>query len=104
MAEEAKEFPVVSVTAERTGSFKSNVVQVGAFRDMAPLDVPQTSNVITREVLDAQAATNLFRVLRNLVGITRSHLSGSTYVNIAIRGVLVENWNRDIVFRTVLLT
>ena len=52
-AEETKELPVVSVTAERTGSFKSDVVQVGAFRDMAPLDVPQTSGVITREVLDA---------------------------------------------------
>ncbi|CAG9933233.1 TonB-dependent siderophore receptor [Candidatus Nitrotoga arctica] len=90
-AEPGKELPLVSVTAERTGSFKSNVVQVGAFRDMAPLDVPQTSNVITREVLDAQATTSLFGALRNTAGITRTQLSGSTYDNVAIRGILVEN-------------
>lgn len=48
----------VTVSGERTGSYKSNSVQVGTFRDVAPLNVPQTSNVITREVLDAQAATS----------------------------------------------
>ncbi|MEO6423661.1 MAG: TonB-dependent siderophore receptor [Candidatus Nitrotoga sp.] len=90
-AEPSKELPVVNVAAERTGSFKSNVIQVGAFRDMAPLDVPQTSNVITREVLDAQANTSLFGALRNSAGVTRSQLSGSTYDNISIRGILVEN-------------
>ena len=30
-AEETKELPVVSVTAERMGNFKSDLVQVGAF-------------------------------------------------------------------------
>ncbi|RJF99194.1 TonB-dependent siderophore receptor [Noviherbaspirillum saxi] len=86
-----KELGTITVTAERAGSFKSNAVQVGTFRDLAPLDVPQTSNVITREVLDAQAATTLYGALRNTAGVTRSQLSGSTYDNIAIRGILVEN-------------
>jgi iron complex outermembrane receptor protein len=89
--QQGNELPAVTVTGERTGSFKSNTVQVGTFRDLAPLDVPQTSNVVTREVLDAQAATNLFGALRNTAGVTRSQLSGSTYDNIAIRGILVEN-------------
>ncbi|CAH1386612.1 TonB-dependent siderophore receptor [Candidatus Nitrotoga sp. M5] len=89
--ESTKELPVVNVAAERAGSFKSNFVQVGTFRDMAPLDIPQTSNVITREVLDAQATTSLFGALRNTAGVTRSAISGSTYDNIAIRGILVEN-------------
>lgn len=89
--EPTKELPVVTVTAEHPGSFKSDVVQVGTFRDMAPLDVPQTSNVVTREVLDAQAATTLFGALRNTAGVTRTALNGSTYDNIAIRGILVEN-------------
>ncbi|CAH1075425.1 TonB-dependent siderophore receptor [Candidatus Nitrotoga sp. 1052] len=92
-AEPDKELPVVTVSAERTGSFKSDVVQVGTFRDMAPIDVPQTSNVVTREVLDSQADTTLFGALRNTAGVTRSQLSGSTYDNIAIRGILVENRN-----------
>lgn len=86
-----KELEAVTVSAERVGSFKSNSVQVGTFRDMAPVDVPQTSNVITREVLDAQASNGLFGALRNTAGVTRSQLNGSTYDNISIRGILVEN-------------
>ena len=86
-----KKLPAVIVTGERTGSFNSSSVQVGTFRDMAPVDVPQTSNVITREVLDAQAITGVFGALRNTAGVTRSQLNGSTYDNIAIRGILVEN-------------
>ena len=89
--ESGNKLPVVTVAGERMGSFKSDSVQVGTFRDMAPLDVPQTSNVITREVLDAQATTSLFGALRNTAGVTRSQLNGSTYDNISIRGILVEN-------------
>lgn len=90
-AEAAKELSTVTVTSEYKGSFKANSVQVGTFRDATPLDVPQTSNVVTREVLDAQAASSLFGALRNTAGVTRSQLNGSTYDNIAIRGILVEN-------------
>ncbi|WP_240141471.1 TonB-dependent siderophore receptor [Nitrosomonas sp. HPC101] len=89
--ETEQKLPAVTVTGERIGSFNSDFVQVGTFRDMAPIDVPQTSNVITREVLDAQATTGIFGALRNTAGVTRSQLSGSTYDNIAIRGILVEN-------------
>jgi len=85
------ELAPVDVIGERAGSYKSNSVQVGTFRDLAPLDVPQTSNGVTRAVLDAQAASGLFDALRNTAGVTRSQLSGSTYDNIAIRGILVEN-------------
>lgn len=81
----------VTVASEYSGSFKSDTVQVGTFREASPLDVPQTSNVVTREVLDAQAASTLFGALRNTAGVTRSQLNGSTYDNIAIRGILVEN-------------
>jgi len=90
-AEPATQLSTVNVTAGQNKSFKSNVVQVGTFRDMAPLDVPQTSNVVTREVLDAQAASTLFGALRNTAGVTRAQLNGSTYDNISIRGILVEN-------------
>ncbi|MEO5655039.1 MAG: TonB-dependent siderophore receptor, partial [Nitrosospira sp.] len=90
-SEAGKKLPAVTVTGERVGSFNSDSVQVGTFRDMAPIDVPQTSNVITREVLDAQAITGVFGALRNTAGVTRSQLNGSTYDNISIRGILVEN-------------
>lgn len=88
---EDKELSTVTVSAERSGSFKSGSVQVGTFRDLAPIDVPQTSNVVTREVLDAQGVNGLFGALQNTAGVTRSQLNGSTYDNISIRGILVEN-------------
>ena len=81
----------VTVSGERQGSFGSNTVQVGTFRDQSPLDVPLTSNVISREVLDAQGQRTLYGALRNSAGVTRSQLNGSTYDNVAIRGILVEN-------------
>ncbi|MEA3394146.1 MAG: TonB-dependent receptor [Pseudomonadota bacterium] len=81
----------VKVTADAVGSFGSSNVQVGAFRDQDPLDVPLTNNVVTREVLDAQGTNTLYGALRNTAGVTRSQLSGSTYDNISIRGILVEN-------------
>ncbi|MDZ4050013.1 MAG: TonB-dependent receptor plug domain-containing protein, partial [Limnobacter sp.] len=76
----------VEVQAREQGSYSSNAVQVGTFRDTAPIDVPLTVNSVTREVLDAQSATTLFGALRNTAGVTRSQLNGSTYDNIAIRG------------------
>ncbi|MGR4871478.1 TonB-dependent siderophore receptor [Variovorax sp. LARHSF232] len=81
----------IEVSAERLGSFGASTVQVGTFRDQNPLDVPLTNNVITREVLDAQGQRSIYGALRNTAGVTRSQLSGSTYDNIAIRGILVEN-------------
>jgi len=81
----------IQVRGQEAGSFTSRNVQVGAFRDQDPLDVPLTNNVITRGVLDAQGANSLFDALRNTAGVTRSQLSGSTYDNISIRGILVEN-------------
>jgi iron complex outermembrane recepter protein len=83
--------PAVQVTGETAGSLNSRYVQVGAFRDQDPLDVPLTNNVVTRELLDSQGGRTLFDALRNTAGVTRSQLSGSTYDNISIRGILVEN-------------
>lgn len=81
----------VTITGDSPRSFSSRNVQVGAFRDQDPLDVPLTNNVVTREVLDAQGARTVYEALRNTAGVTRSQLSGSTYDNLSIRGILVEN-------------
>jgi iron complex outermembrane receptor protein len=47
--------------------------------------------VVTRDVLDAQAATTLMDALRNTAGVTHSQISGSTYDNITARGITVDN-------------
>lgn len=76
------------IITARTGA---DVVQVGAFRNARVIDTPLTVNVITRDILDAQAAAGLYDALRNTGGVTKSQLNGATYDNIAIRGILVEN-------------
>lgn len=90
-AQQAGSLQQVVVRGDAERSFSSRDVQVGAFRDQDPLDVPLTNNVVTREVLDAQGARTVYGALRNTAGVTRSQLSGSTYDNISIRGILVEN-------------
>jgi len=80
-----------NVSGQRTQSYQIENVQMGAFRDVNPVDVPLTLNVLTREVLDAQAARSLFDALRNTAGVTRAQITGSAYDNLAIRGIVVEN-------------
>src|SRR5690606_37818444 len=64
---------------------------IGVYRGVDPIDVPQTTNVITRELLDAQNADNIYGALRNTAGVVHSQLNGATYDNISIRGVEMEN-------------
>jgi iron complex outermembrane receptor protein len=93
-AEGKSDSPVLEeivVSADRSDSFGAELVQAGTFRNARLLDTPLTVNVVSRTVLDAQAATGLYDALRNTAGVSRSQLNGATYDNIAIRGILVEN-------------
>ncbi|MBM3927811.1 MAG: TonB-dependent siderophore receptor, partial [Sphingomonadales bacterium] len=67
----------VIVTADRTGSFGADLVQVGTFRNARVIDVPLTINVVPQELLRAQAAGGLFDALRNTAGVSRAQLNGS---------------------------
>lgn len=84
------ELEEIVVTADRSG-FGADLVQVGTFRNARVLDVPLTVNVVPQELLRAQAVTGIYDALRNTAGVSRAQLNGSTYDNIAIRGILVEN-------------
>jgi len=88
---ESDSAPVVELESVKVVGFMPDTVQIGTFRDAAPLDVPQLSHVITREVLDAQQASGLHDALRNTAGVTRAQLNGAAYDNLAIRGIVVEN-------------
>jgi iron complex outermembrane recepter protein len=87
----APQLEEIVVTADRRDSFGAGLVQVGTFRGARLIDVPLTVNVVPEELLDAQGVTGIYDALRNTAGVSRSQLSGSTYDNIAIRGILVEN-------------
>jgi iron complex outermembrane receptor protein len=80
----------IVVTGDRKG-FGASLVQVGTFRNARIIDVPLTVNVVPQEVLRAQGAASIYDALRNTAGVSRSQLNGSTYDNVAVRGILVEN-------------
>lgn len=81
----------VVISGPRATGFTSAVVGIGAFRDQAPVDVPLTNSVVTREVLNAQGAHSVMDAVRNTAGVTRSQTGAATYDNLAIRGVTMEN-------------
>lgn len=81
----------IVITADRPDSFRSDLVQVGTFRNARIIDVPLTVNVVPDKLLRSQAVSGIYEALRNTAGVTRSQLGGSTYDNIAIRGILIEN-------------
>ena len=80
----------IVITADRSG-FGAELVQVGTFRNARIIDVPLTVNVVPQKLIEAQAATGIYDALRNTAGVSRSQLNGSTYDNVAVRGILVEN-------------
>lgn len=81
----------VRVTAARAQGFMPNTVEAGSFRGSDVMDVPSTVNVITREVLELQAAAGLYDALRNTAGVTRQQNGGDTWDQLVIRGIAVEN-------------
>jgi iron complex outermembrane receptor protein len=80
-----------NVSSKRVQSYQADSVQMGAFRDVNPVDVPLTVNVLTSEVLAAQSARSLGDALKNTAGVTRAQITGSVYDNLAIRGIVIEN-------------
>ena len=81
----------VLVTAARADGFVPATVEAGSFRGADIMDVPSTVNVITREVLDLQAAAGLYDAVRNTAGVTRQQNGGETWDQLVIRGIAVEN-------------
>ncbi|HEX7916368.1 TonB-dependent siderophore receptor [Rudaea sp.] len=81
----------ISVTADVGKGFTTKTSQVGAFRDQLMLDVPLSINVIPRAVMDAQAVSNMYDVLRNTAGVTQSQVNDVVTQNLAIRGIAIDN-------------
>lgn len=86
-----QDMQAVRVTATRAQGFMPNTVEAGSFRGSDVMDVPSTVNVITREVLELQAAAGLYDALRNTAGVTRQQNGGDTWDQLVIRGIAVEN-------------
>lgn len=81
----------LTVNADRGDGYKSNYVQVGAFRDQTVLDTPSTINVMPRALIESQNATGIYDVIKNSAGVTRSQTNGIFADNLTIRGLDVQN-------------
>jgi len=90
-ARDDADLQAVRITATRADGFMPNTVEAGSFRGSDVMDVPSTVNVITREVLELQAAAGLYDALRNTAGVTRQQNGGDTWDQLVIRGIAVEN-------------
>lgn len=86
-----KPLDTLTVRDERSNGFVPNTVEAGTFRGASIMDVPATVNVITREVLDRQAAGGLYDAVRNTAGVTRQQNGGDSWDQLVIRGITVEN-------------
>ncbi|MFV0681078.1 TonB-dependent siderophore receptor [Ottowia sp.] len=88
---EGAALPTVTVTGVKAAGLRPQTVEAGTFRGSSVMEVPSTVNVVTREALDAQAATGLYDALRNTAGVTRQQNGGDTWDQLVIRGMAVEN-------------
>ncbi|MBW4653067.1 MAG: TonB-dependent receptor [Kaiparowitsia implicata GSE-PSE-MK54-09C] len=92
----------VVVTGEQEGYAPSNATT--ATRTDTPLrDIPQSIQVIPRQVLEDQAATDLQDITRNVSGVFQSNTFGGTLDRFQIRGfdsdVFLQDGFRDPTFR-----
>src|SRR5580704_8254884 len=69
---DAATLPTVNVTAEQDASqsdYQPAISNVGAKTPQALRDIPQTINVVDKELMQAQGASSLADALRNVPGI-----------------------------------
>ncbi|WP_081765011.1 TonB-dependent siderophore receptor [Robbsia andropogonis] len=91
---DSEALPGVSVKASTLGNganYAGKIVQTGQYRGLDALDVPATVSTVTRDLLEAQAATGLYDALRNVAGVARQQLSGIAYDQLTVRGITLDN-------------
>lgn len=89
-AQETEEQPSLLDEIVVTGK-RADTIQVGSFRGARVLDTPLTVAVMSRDLLDAQQATNLGDVIKNTPGVSFSQVSPAVSTNLTVRGIQTEN-------------
>lgn len=82
-----------TVTVSATKGFGTDVTQIGGFRGGHIVDTPMTINVLPKDLLDAQQATSMTDILKNIAGANGSQVSTVVTSNQAIRGIPLDNRN-----------
>ena len=87
-ADSGQQLPEIKVNAQQTGDdYVPGVAHVGARTEQALRDIPQTVNVVNKDLMAAQGASSLADALRNVPGITIGGAEGGQIGNnINLRG------------------
>ncbi len=78
-------FETVTITAQESG-YQPLSATTGSRTDLPLRDVPASVEVITRQVIDDQAAVNINEVVRNASGVNVPHSTGSRAEAFTVRG------------------
>lgn len=88
-------FETVTITARESG-YQPLSATTGSRADLPLRDVPASVQVITRQVIDDQAAVTAQDVIRNVSGVNVPHTTGSRAESFTIRGFTsIANTYRD---------
>ncbi|HKX29206.1 MAG TPA: TonB-dependent receptor [Blastocatellia bacterium] len=88
-------FETVTITSQESG-YQPLSATTGSRIDIPLRDVPASVQVVTRQVIDDQAATNVQDVIRNVSGVNVPHSTGSRAESFTIRGFSsIANTYRD---------
>jgi len=84
-----------AVTVSASNGTLVSATDIGTRTDTALRDVPQSLQIVSRQVLDQQQARSMNDVLRNVAGVTIPWTSGGRYESITIRGFTTMNQFKD---------
>ncbi|MCU1321502.1 MAG: TonB-dependent siderophore receptor [Acidobacteriaceae bacterium] len=84
-----------TVTVSTSNGSLVSATDIGTRTETALRDVPQSLQIVSRQVLDQQQARSLNDVLRNVAGVVIPWTSGGRYESITIRGFTTMNQFKD---------
>lgn len=84
-----------TVTVSASNGTLVSATDIGTRTDTALRDVPQSLQIVSKQVLDQQQARSMNDVLRNVAGVTIPWTSGGRYESITIRGFTTMNQFKD---------
>jgi iron complex outermembrane recepter protein len=84
-----------TVTVSANGGPVISATDIGTRTETALRDIPQSLQIVPRQVIEQQQAHSMNDVLRNVAGVTIPWTSGGRYESITIRGFTTMNQFKD---------
>ncbi|MDE2134941.1 MAG: TonB-dependent receptor [Alphaproteobacteria bacterium] len=92
-ATDSGELKLETIVVTGTRGFGTDVSQLGTFRGAHLIDTPMTIVVLPKDLLNAEQATNLTDILKNIAGANSAQVGTVVTSNQSIRGIPIDNRN-----------